>query len=596
MKKIIISLVGLFLSIATMAQPTFVSTQPSNKNVVLEEYTGTNCTWCPDGHRLANILAETNPDRVVLINIHQGGFAGSNPNYKTQWGNALAAQTRLAGYPTGTINRRNFPSLYGGDTLAMDRGIPWTTAAGIVMGEQSIVNVAAQVNIDVETRIMTVTVEAYYTGNADTNINMLNVALIQNDVVGPQLGLEKNPTQITLDGKYIHMHMLRDLITGQWGDTLSVASGNIPAGTFFRKIYIDTLPTSINNVPLELVDLAIVAFVSKDNRNIYTGSLCEPTYTNLTSISAKIFAARVSAEMGCNETVSPSIMIKNMGSDTITSMEIGYKTGTNAQQIYNWAGSIPFIGKTSEIVLPQVNVVLGTSTPVELEIKSINGIAQTGITSITNILKPILPNAKGDVTLKLNIDRYGSETRWKVKNSLGVVIASGGPYTDASSNGTRLIEAKFNIAEAGCYIFEISDSYGDGINSGYGAGSYSIIDKEGTTIVSSNGKFGAGEKKDIKIVDIIGLNEVENIISSMTIYPNPAKDNATIDITLSQNSVATIKVVDLMGRNVIDLGTKSMKAGQNTIELNTSNLNNGMYFVKVASENGVVTKKITINR
>ncbi|MCK9320685.1 MAG: choice-of-anchor J domain-containing protein [Bacteroidales bacterium] len=99
-----------------------------------------------------------------------------------------------------------------------------------------------------------------------------------------------------------------------------------------------------------------------------------------------------------------------------------------------------------------------------------------------------------------------------------------------------------------------------------------------------------------EIENSIGLSEVAQNEVSINVYPNPAKDNATIDITLSQNSVATIKVVDLMGRNVIELGTKSMKAGQNTIELNTSNLNNGMYFVKVASENGVVTKKITINR
>ena len=43
MKKIIISLFGVFMALGAIAQPTFVSTSPSNKNVVLEEYTGTNC-------------------------------------------------------------------------------------------------------------------------------------------------------------------------------------------------------------------------------------------------------------------------------------------------------------------------------------------------------------------------------------------------------------------------------------------------------------------------------------------------------------------------------------------------------------------------
>lgn len=582
---------GAFLALGAMAQPTFVSTTPANKNVVLEEYTGTNCTWCPDGHKRANEFAVANPGRVVLINIHQGSFAGSNPNYKTQWGDALANQTGLQGYPSGTINRRVFT----GTATALDRG-SWATDGAIVMNESSFVNVAAQAQIDAATRIMTITVEAYYTGDADASTNMLNVALIQNNIIGPQVGMDKNPTQVTSDGQYIHMHMLRNLITGQWGDSLSVDSGNIPAGTFFTKTYTYTLPANINNVPLELGNLELAAFISRDHQYIYTGSLCEPTYTNLTPVSAQISSTKVSPDYGCNETASPSLVIKNMGSETITSMEIGYKSGTNAQQVYNWTGSVATFAKTAEIVLPQVNVVLGTSTPVELEIKSINGIAQTGITSTTNILKPILPDAVGKAKLRLYIDRYGTETSWNVKNSSGTIVAQGGPYTDASSNGTRLIESEFNLATAGCYTFEIKDAYGDGINSGYGVGGYTIIDNDSTIIVSSNGKYNSGEKKDIKLVSSIGLNDVENNISSINVYPNPVKDIATLDITLSESSNATIQVVDLMGRTLIDLGTKSFKAGQNSIELNTTNLSNGMYFVKINSNNGVATKKITVSK
>ncbi len=590
MKRIILSFIGAFLAFGAMAQ-TFVSTTPANKNVVLEEYTGTNCTYCPDGHRLANALATANPGRVVLINIHQGSFAGSNPNYKTVWGDALANQTGLTGYPSGTINRRVFT----GTATALSRS-DWATDGAIVMNESSFVNVAAQAQIDAATRIMTVTVEAYYTGDADASTNMLNVALIQNDIVGPQVGMDKNPTQVTADGKYIHMHMLRDLITGQWGDSLNVASGNIPTGTFFTRTYIDTLPASINSVPLELGNLEIAAFVSKNNQTIYTGSLCEPTYTNLTPISAQISSATMSPDFGCTETVSSSLIIKNMGNDTITSMEIGYKSGSNTQQIYNWTGSVATFGKTAEIVLPQVNVVLGTSTPVELELKSINGIAQTGITSTTNITKPILTDAVGKAKLRLYIDQYGSETSWNVKNSSGTIVVHGGPYTDAAAAGTRLIESEFNLSTAGCYTFEIKDGYGDGINSGYGVGGYTIIDNDSTIIASSNGKYNSGEKKDIHLTSSIGLNDVENNISSLNVYPNPVKNIATLDITLSESSTATIQVVDLMGRTVIDLGTKSFKAGQSSIELNTTTLSNGMYFVKINSNNGVATKKITVSK
>ena len=49
-------------------------------------------------------------------------------------------------------------------------------------------NVAARAQIDAETRLLTVTVEVYYTADAETSSNKLNVAILQNEVVGPQTG------------------------------------------------------------------------------------------------------------------------------------------------------------------------------------------------------------------------------------------------------------------------------------------------------------------------------------------------------------------------------------------------------------------------
>ena len=57
---------------------TFVSTTPENKNVVLEEFTGIYCGFCPDGHVIGQGLHDANPNDVFLINIHTGGY--SNPN------------------------------------------------------------------------------------------------------------------------------------------------------------------------------------------------------------------------------------------------------------------------------------------------------------------------------------------------------------------------------------------------------------------------------------------------------------------------------------------------------------------------------------
>ena len=86
-----------------------------------------------------------------------------------------------------------------------------------ILNEPSYVNVAAQANLDISTRQLSVTVEAYYTGSSPVNTNKINVALTQNNVEGPQTGSSYNPTAILPNGNYNHQHMLRHLLTGQWG-------------------------------------------------------------------------------------------------------------------------------------------------------------------------------------------------------------------------------------------------------------------------------------------------------------------------------------------------------------------------------------------
>ncbi|MDD3286907.1 MAG: Omp28-related outer membrane protein, partial [Bacteroidales bacterium] len=559
MKKIILSLVGLFLTIFTMAQPTFVSTQPSNKNVVIEEFTGTNCTWCPAGHKIVNAISTANPGRIVAINIHQGGFSGNNPDYKTEWGNALANQYSIASYPNGTLNRGSGPVNY----------TTWPTAVTPILAQQSIVNVAARAQIDAETRLLTVTVEVYYTADAETSTNKLNVAILQNEVIGPQSGMDKNPDYV-VGTQYRHMHMLRHLITGQWGDFLSYeGTGVIPSGTFFTKTYTYTLPDAIRNVPLEFENIEIAAFVAKDNKTIYNGTLCHPTFNVTNQFGAEIKSYELKDLSGCSKYVGQTLKVRNIGQDTIKSMVIDTRV-FGLSNITNWEGEIATFQTADIPNLPVLELQNGIQNEVDVLIRSINGIP-TDLREIRTFKKP--DPARNGLTLNLTLDQYGTETTWNIKNSSGSIVKSGGPYTNGTTDRLKVVD--LTITESDCYTFTINDQYADGINSGYGVGGYFIVDGQGDTLVVSDGKFGASEVKKIGYGDYIGLEEVSLNEVSMTIYPNPAKDNATIDITLSQNSVATIKVVDLMGRNVIELGTKSMKAGQNTIELNTSNLNNG---------------------
>ena len=127
-------------------------------------YTGVQCTWCPDGHRMANELKATNPDRICLINIHQGSFAANT--YTTQFGNALANQTGLEGYPSGTINRH----VFSGSNTALNRG-DWASCASQILNMSSPVNIAADGTLDMSTRTLNIRVQLYYTGSQTVTSN-----------------------------------------------------------------------------------------------------------------------------------------------------------------------------------------------------------------------------------------------------------------------------------------------------------------------------------------------------------------------------------------------------------------------------------------
>src|SRR5574344_1563918 len=330
----------------------------------------------------------------------------------------------------------------------------------------------------------------------------------------------------------MHMHMLRQILTGEWGDTLAANAGDsvITAGTLITKTYIDTLPANIRNIPLVLGNLKVAAYVTKNNQLIYTGNECTPSYINLpTTLQAQIYQKSVTFIKSCTDSIIPALEIRNTCGTTITSMEIGYNSDNNAQQTYTWTGTLPPFEITN-IPLPNVIVNAGTQSVINYEIKSINGTTQTGLTDTLHVTKAaaLAFNTTNKILFKLRTDKYGAETTWLFRDvATGDTIAHGGPYTNGAQ---KTIYDTFTVAASGCYVFEIFDEYGDGINSGQGTGYYYLYNADSTQSYRSNGKYGSGEYKAINITYTLGLNDIASAINSLNVYPNPVKDVATISI------------------------------------------------------------------
>jgi hypothetical protein len=103
--------------------------------------------------------------------------------------------------------------------------------------------------------------------------------------------------------------------------------------------------------------------------------------------------------------------------------------------------------------------------------------------------------------------------------------------------------------------------------------------------VANKGGISQGESIDMNLLANVMENEI-------TVYPNPATDEVTIDYVLHENSKGKITLFDIVGRARMTL---DLSATQNRIKVNVGNLEKGIYIYKYIVDNKIIqTDKLTI--
>ena len=549
----------ILISYVTSFSQTIVSTDSQNKKVILEEYTGIHCTYCPDGHEIAESIKDQYPDDVLLINIHVGGYAtpsAGEPDFRTSFGEAIANQSNLTGYPSGSLNRQYFSSLTMNGGTAMGRG-GWTTAASQVLNQSAYVNVGVEASINVQNNELTVHVEGYYTGDSPENTNYLNVVLTQNNTLGPQTGGG-------MGSNYNHMHRLVHMLTGQWGEVISTTS----SGSFINETFTYTIPADYNGVGVPLSELNVIAFISETQQEIISGAEYTPTFDGLEySNDATVLGIEDNLNGNCGETASPVVVVQNSGIDAINSFSVEYSINNSSSQTYSWSGYLASL-ETIQIELPSINYSPNDTNSINIVISDDENNENNSIESYFNQSNSYDTSL---VTLDLLTDNYGSETTWELTDASGYIVAQGGPYSNATNYSSEIEITNSNE----CYTFTINDSYGDGICCQYGTGSYSISDDSGNLIVSG-GEFSSEDSTTFRVGETLGLSSFMD--DGLKIFPNPSNGIFTIKTTITNS---TYKVHNLIGQKI---KSGVINNGVNSIDIRNSI--DGVYFITIESKNG----------
>ena len=578
MKKFTFILLSLLAFSFALKAQQYVSTVPANRNVVIEEFTGRGCGYCPIAHRVTHEIMTANPGRVFGVSVHSTGSLSptSFPNLNTTISGTLSNAFPHNGIPAGVFNRNT--SEASGIT---ETGSTWVNYVNQQLSQAAECNVAGVARVNPDTRVATITVEVYYTGNSSVTENYLTVMMLQDSIIGAQSDYG-SPTSYNpggwLNGQYVHMHVLRDMVTsGVWGETISPTT----QGTLITKTYEYQIPESIgspNGVAVNLEHISFIAFVSERYQGVPTRPIlnaCELEKTTMTNEPIYPMVNAVTQEFGasCSQNQTFNLTLSNIGTSELTSLKFNAEVGVGTTQEFEWNGSLP----SGDIIQIQfdMNLPFGLHNGT-LRIVEANGAPHDYVTNFTaECLEWAEVSVEEDVTtLKVYViqDQFGEQITWDIINSAGDLIAEGGPYPHLIGSGSTQpnVQNIENVPVNDCYLFRIYDSNGNGICCNYGNGYYYVKDGQGNVIFGGegNGNFGEEAKHLISITNPSG-------VTVTTAEPQIIGDHEAMFIGSLNGSASEVgfeykKLVDPTPHTVEGvLDGKTFTANVDDLELNT---------------------------
>lgn len=94
--------------------------------------------------------------------------------------------------------------------------------------------------------------------------------------------------------------------------------------------------------------------------------------------------------------------------------------------------------------------------------------------------------------------------------------------------------------------------------------------------------------------------DVQDVITTTlaikSLYPNPAADKTTLDVSLTEQVTVEIALYDMVGNSHITVFYGSLDAGDHNFTVNTSDLPSGSYFCKLTTAKGSISRRLQVTR
>ncbi len=232
--------------------PSFNVPTEATKNVLVEEYTGHLCGFCPEATALVLALDETLGNRMVTVSIHAGTLAEPSPglfsaDYRTEAGDLYWAQLGGGLNPSARIDR------VGGLTnfYYLDPGNPdsWQSIINSQLNASTPAALQGIADYIPNDNKINIHINSHFVESYSGSLNLV-VLLVENHIISPQEDYTATPSEVE---DYEHEHVLRTAVTEPMGNALITAPN---AGTNITKSFTVPISSAWNGE-----NMAVVAYL-----------------------------------------------------------------------------------------------------------------------------------------------------------------------------------------------------------------------------------------------------------------------------------------------------------------------------------------------
>jgi Secretion system C-terminal sorting domain len=319
-------------------------------------------------------------------------------------------------------------------------------------------------------------------------------------------------------------------------------------------------------------------------------------------------------EVFCNQNpFTPQLKLQNMGLDSVKSCEISLKVNNTIVETKRLTGLA--LKKYDTLMVNFNRLTLTDSAYLSFTILKVNNVTDTA--SYRNSAAYLVAvGAKTNnemVTIEVKTDRFPEQTYWKIVDQTGVKIAEGGNTLvlpngrqtlflspDAYTSRFFVYKHKVALKPNTCYDIYLWDDSGDGLtqlfsNNLIGTVGYLKIVSDNNKVLHNLGNYEPfGEiKRPFERGSVVSVQSIDNL-NDLKLYPSPANETLTLDFSLSIAKELTISVVNILGQTLKTLPKRLYTEGDNTVQINVGNFENGVYFVHLKENSTSVVRKFII--